>query len=71
MQGVALVAVIGTRALAAGVTPETDSFVGCDATTTQADIDRGAVNIVVGFAPPRPAEFAVLNIAQIAGGAPA
>lgn len=44
-------------------------FVKCDSeTTTQADIDRGFVNIVVGFAPLKPAEFVILKIQQIAGG---
>lgn len=43
-------------------------FVKCDReTTTQADIDQGVVNIVVGFAPLRPAEFVVLKIGQLAG----
>jgi phage tail sheath protein FI len=43
-------------------------FVKCDKeTTTQADIDRGVVNIVVGFAPLKPAEFVILRIQQIAG----
>ena len=33
----------------------------CDAeTTTQYDIDRGIVNIIVGFAPLKPAEFVVI-----------
>jgi uncharacterized protein len=42
-------------------------YVVCDrTTTTQADIDRGVVNIQVGFAPVRPAEFVVLWIAQLA-----
>lgn len=43
-------------------------FVTCDATTTsQDDIARGIVNIEVGFAPLRPAEFLVLRIEQPAG----
>jgi hypothetical protein len=47
-------------------------FVKCDnSTTTQADIDRGVVNILVGFAPLKPAEFVVISIQQIAGGAAA
>jgi phage tail sheath protein FI len=38
-------------------------FVRCDQTTmTQADIDAGTVNVVVGFAPLQPAEFVVLRI---------
>jgi len=43
-------------------------FVKCDdETTTQADIDNGIVNIVVGFAPLQPAEFVVIQIQQMAG----
>jgi len=43
-------------------------FVKCDSdTTTQADIDRGVVNIVVGFAPLKPAEFVIIQLTQIAG----
>jgi phage tail sheath protein FI len=42
--------------------------VKCDATTTtQADIDNGIVNLLVGFAPLKPAEFVVVQIAQLAG----
>jgi len=41
-------------------------FVKCDAeTTTAADINNGIVNIVVGFAPLRPAEFVVVTLRQI------
>lgn len=41
-------------------------FVKVDsATTTQADIDTGRVNILVGFAPLKPAEFVVLSLTQI------
>ena len=41
-------------------------FVRCDSsTTTQSDIDRGIVNVVVGFAPLKPAEFVVISIQQI------
>jgi phage tail sheath protein FI len=36
-------------------------------TTTQDDINRGVVNILVGFAPLKPAEFVVIQIAQMAG----
>jgi phage tail sheath protein FI len=51
-----------------GTTPREAYFVKCDKeTTTQNDIDRGIVNIVVGFAPLKPAEFVVLKIQQIAG----
>lgn len=43
-------------------------FVQCDATTNpQATIDLGIVNIVVGFAPLKPAEFVVVTIQQMAG----
>ncbi len=46
-------------------------FVRCDATTTSPDdIARGIVNIEVGFAPLRPAEFLVLHIEQPAGQRP-
>lgn len=42
--------------------------VKCDAeTTTQDDINRGIVNIVVRFAPLKPAEFVVIKIQQLAG----
>ena len=40
----------------------------CDSTTTtQADIDLGIVNIIVGFAPLKPAEFVIIQIQQLAG----
>jgi phage tail sheath protein FI len=43
-------------------------FVQCDSTTTtQLDIDSGIVNILVGFAPLKPAEFVVISLQQIAG----
>ncbi len=46
-----------------GSTPRDAYFVKCDAaTTTQNDIDAGLVNVVVGFAPLRRAEFVVLTI---------
>lgn len=51
-----------------GDTPSKAFFVKCDAeTTTQADIDAGTVNILVGFAPLKPAEFVVVKISQKAG----
>jgi phage tail sheath protein FI len=51
-----------------GTTPREAYLVKCDAeTTTQGDIDRGIVNIVVGFKPLKPAEFVVLQIQQLAG----
>jgi phage tail sheath protein FI len=56
----------------AGTTPDTAYFVKCDSeTTTQADIDNGVVNILVGFAPLEPAEFVVIQIEQLAGQASA
>lgn len=52
----------------AGTTPREAYAVQCDGTTTtQADIDRGIVNILVGFAPLKPAEFVVLAFQQVAG----
>ena len=55
-----------------GNTPNQAYFVKCDgSTTTQADIASGVVNIVVGFAPLKPAEFVVISIRQLAGGATA
>lgn len=51
-----------------GSAPKDAYFVKCDKeTTTQADIDRGIVNILVGFAPLRPAEFVVIKLQQMAG----
>jgi phage tail sheath protein FI len=51
-----------------GKSPKEAYFVRCDrTTTTQTDIDLGRVNIHVGFAPLKPAEFVVLRIQQIAG----
>jgi uncharacterized protein len=51
-----------------GKTPAEAYFVKCDKdTTTQSDINLGIVNIVVGFAPLKPAEFVIIKIQQIAG----
>jgi uncharacterized protein len=51
-----------------GRTPNDAFFVKCDnQTTTQADIDAGIVNILVGFAPLKPAEFVVLKLTQKSG----
>jgi len=51
-----------------GISPKEAYFVKCDAeSTTQADIDNGTVNILVGFAPLKPAEFVVIKLQQIAG----
>jgi phage tail sheath protein FI len=51
-----------------GKSPQEAYFVKCDGeSTTQADRNLGIVNILVGFAPLKPAEFVVLSIQQIAG----
>lgn len=51
-----------------GTTPRSAYFVKCDnETTTQNDINLGVVNVLVGFAPLKPAEFVVIKIQQIAG----
>lgn len=52
----------------AGTTPAESFVVQCDATTTTpTDVANGRVNILVGFAPLEPAEFVVVQIAQLAG----
>ena len=51
-----------------GSTPSKAFFVKCDGeTTTQNDINLGIVNVLVGFAPLKPAEFVVVKISQMAG----
>lgn len=51
-----------------GQTPREAYFVKVDReTTTQNDVDRGIVNVMVGFAPLKPAEFVILQFQQIAG----
>jgi phage tail sheath protein FI len=51
-----------------GASPREAYFVKCDGeTTTQNDRDLGIVNILVGFAPLKPAEFVIIQIQQIAG----
>jgi Bacteriophage tail sheath protein len=51
-----------------GTSPKEAFFIKCDAeTTTQNDRNLGIVNILVGFAPLKPAEFVVISIQQIAG----
>ena len=48
-----------------GSSPRDAYFVHCNSeTTTQFDIDRGIVNVIVGFAPLKPAEFVVVSIQQ-------
>lgn len=54
-----------------GKSPKEAYFVRCDSsTTTQTDINNGVVNIIVGFAPLKPAEFVVIKLQQIAGDIP-
>jgi hypothetical protein len=51
-----------------GTSPKDAYFVKCDSeTTTQSDRDLGIVNIWVGFAPLKPAEFVILYLQQMAG----
>jgi len=49
-----------------GRSPKEAYLVQCDSTTTtQADIDQGIVNVIVGFRPLKPAEFVVIYIKQL------
>jgi phage tail sheath protein FI len=51
-----------------GSTPAEAYLVKCDKDNNpQADIDLGIVNILVGFAPLKPAEFVIIKIQQLAG----
>ena len=51
-----------------GASPREAFFVKCDSeTTTPNDINLGVVNVMVGFAPLKPAEFVVITIQQMAG----
>ena len=51
-----------------GQSPREAYFVKCDKETTpQSDINLGIVNIEVGFAPLKPAEFVIIKIQQMAG----
>jgi uncharacterized protein len=55
-----------------GATEKEGYFVRCDVkTTTAVDVNLGVVNIEVGFAPLKPAEFVILRIRQKAAGAQA
>jgi phage tail sheath protein FI len=46
-----------------GVSPKNAYFVKCDAqTTTQNDLNNGVVNLMIGFAPLKPAEFVIIKI---------
>lgn len=50
-----------------GKTPSDAYFVKCDGeTTTATDRNLGVVNIIVGFAPLKPAEFVIISLQQIA-----
>ena len=52
----------------AGKSPREAYFVRCGKEmTTSDDVDLGIVNILVGFAPLKPAEFVIIKISQIAG----
>ncbi len=49
-----------------GETPQQAFFVRCDETTmTQGDLDVGRLIMIVGMAPVRPAEFVIVQIAQL------
>ena len=51
-----------------GSSPRDAYFVKCDKeTTTETDINLGIVNVVIGFAPLKPAEFVIIGLQQIAG----
>jgi len=51
-----------------GSTPREAYFVKCDKdTTTDEDIANGVVNVLVGIAPVRPAEFVIVKIQQTSG----
>jgi len=51
-----------------GSSPRDAYFVKCDKdTTTQNDINLGIVNVVIGFAPLKPAEFVIIKLQQMAG----
>jgi len=51
--------------------PDKAFFVKCDnETTTPEDQENGIVNIIVGFAPVKPAEFVVITIQRIMGELP-
>jgi phage tail sheath protein FI len=53
----------------AGSSPSSAFFIKCDSTTnTQNSIDNGEVNLEVGVALQRPAEFVVIKIGQYDGG---
>jgi phage tail sheath protein FI len=52
-----------------GATPEEAFFVKCDAETNTPDlVDKGQVNVQIGIAPVKPAEFVIFSISQYSGG---
>ena len=56
------------RGAFAGTSPRQAYYVLCDRSNNpQGDVNLGIVNIEIGFAPLRPAEFVVLKLRQIAG----
>lgn len=51
-----------------GASPREAYFVKCEGETiTQNDRDLGIVNVIVGFAPLKPAEFVIIQIQQVGG----
>ena len=55
-----------------GSTPEQAYLVKCDAEiNTPFEVNRGIVNILVGFAPLKPAEFVIIQIQQLVNQTPA
>ena len=51
-----------------GTSPREAYFVKCDKETTNStDVNNGVVNVIVGFAPLKPAEFVVIKLQQMAG----
>ena len=51
-----------------GQSPRDAYLVKCDhETNPQSEVDKGIVNILVGFAPLKPAEFVVIKIQQLSG----
>jgi hypothetical protein len=52
----------------AGASPKEAYLVKCDKETTpQADVNLGRVNVLIGFAPLKPAEFVFIRLQQMAG----
>ena len=54
-----------------GGTPDEAYFVKCDGRRRPRPTDLGIVNVLVGFAPLKPAEFVIIRIQQLAGQAQA